>query len=163
GGSKAYLYGYEPNYLQDELKCSWGNLMMLQLNAKNEEVNRLSAYYAAQLTTKEWMQPISEQQDIFPVVVKPEKPTSPAAVTVYAVRRPDKQWSLLAINKSPKRVAQLNAEFKIPGAKHPVSFAGQIEVIQFSPQQYAWHADGPNGHPIRSLPPAHFTREASSF
>ena len=27
GGAKPYLYGYEPNYLQDELKCSWGNLM----------------------------------------------------------------------------------------------------------------------------------------
>ena len=28
GGAKPYLYGYEPNYLQDELKCSWGNLML---------------------------------------------------------------------------------------------------------------------------------------
>ena len=41
GGAKPYLYGYEPNYLQDELKCSWGNLMMLQLNPKNDQVNRL--------------------------------------------------------------------------------------------------------------------------
>src|SRR5207245_2523752 len=49
GGTKAYQYGYEPNFLQDELKCSWGNLMMLQLNPKNEQLNRLSAYYAAQL------------------------------------------------------------------------------------------------------------------
>src|SRR4030095_5239276 len=55
GGSKAYQYGYEPNYLQDELKCSWGNLMMLQLNPNNDQVNYLSAYYGAQLITKEWM------------------------------------------------------------------------------------------------------------
>ena len=34
GGSKPYLYGYEPNYLQNELKCSWGNLMMLQLTPR---------------------------------------------------------------------------------------------------------------------------------
>jgi hypothetical protein len=162
-GSKAYLYGYEPNYLQDELKCSWGNLMMLQLNPRNEEMNRLSAYYAAQLITKEWMQPVSEKHDVFPVLVKQEKPSSPAAVTVYAVRRPDKQWSLLAINKHPSRSALLHVQFNLAGAKQPVTFAGQVEVIQFSRQQYAWHADGPNGHPIRSLPPAHFTREASSF
>ena len=32
GGTKAYLYGYEPDYLTDELKCSWGNLMMLQIS-----------------------------------------------------------------------------------------------------------------------------------
>src|SRR5947208_15259278 len=32
GGSKAYLYGYEPDTLTDELKCSWGNLMMVQMS-----------------------------------------------------------------------------------------------------------------------------------
>ncbi len=187
GGAKPYLYGYEPNYLQDELKCSWGNLMILQLNPKNDKLNRLSAYYASQLITKEWMQPTNEPHEIFPVTVSsatltsilslarerrttkapvrvdPKKPASSPAVTVYAVHRPDKQWSLLAINKSPTRVVRLNVEFNVPKAKQPVSFAGQVELVQFSRQQYAWHADGPNGHPTRSLPPAHFTREASSF
>ena len=174
GGTKPYLYGYEPNYLQDELKCSWGNLMMLQLNPKNDKVNRLSAYYAAQLITKEWMQPVAESHAIFPVttngskgvapgVTRASKPRSLSTVTVYAVHRPDKQWSLFAINKNPKRVARLNVEFNVPGAKQPVSFVGQIEAVQFSGQQYAWHADGPNGRPARSSPPARFTREASSF
>jgi F5/8 type C domain len=187
GGAKPYLYGYEPNYLQDELKCSWGNLMILQLNARNDQLNRLSAYHASQLITKEWMQPTNEPHEIFPVTVSsatltsilslarerrttklpvrvdPKKPKSLPAVTIYAVHRPDKQWSLLAINKNPTRLARLNVEFNIPNAKQPVSFVGQVELIQFSRQQYAWHADGPNGHPIRSLPPAHITREASSF
>jgi hypothetical protein len=162
GGAKPYLYGYEPNFLQDELKCSWGNLMMLQLNPKNDEVNRLSAYYATQLITKEWMQPTSEPHEIFPVTVKQTNSRSSLAVTVYAIHRPDKQWSLLAINKNPSRAARLNTQFNIPGEKQPVSFVGQVEVIQFSRAQYAWHSDGPNGHPIRSLPPAHFTRDASS-
>jgi hypothetical protein len=162
GGAKPYLYGYEPNFLQDELKCSWGNLMMLQLNPKNDEVNRLSAYYATQLITKEWMQPTSEPHEIFPVTVKQTNSRSSLAVTVYAIHRPDKQWSLLAINKNPNRAARLNTQFNIPGEKQPVSFVGQVEVIQFSRAQYAWHSDGPNGHPIRSLPPAHFTRDASS-
>ena len=176
GGAKPYLYGYEPNYLQDELKCSWGNLMMLQLSPKSDQLNRLSTYYAAQLLTKEWMQPVSEQHEIFPVTIKETKngahglPAVASAkagvtrptVTAYAVRRPDNQWALLAINKDSKRAAQLNVEFNLSGAKQPLSFLGQVEVIQFSRQQYAWHDDGPNGHPIRSLPPAQFTREASA-
>ena len=166
GGAKPYLYGYEPNYLQDELKCSWGNLMMLQLSPKSDQLNRLSAYYAAQLLTKEWMQPVSEQHEIFPVTINETKNGAPGVtrptVTAYAVRRPDKQWALLAINKNPKRTAQLKVQFNLPGAKQPLSFVGQVEVIQFSRQQYAWHDDGPNGHPIRSLPPAQFTREASA-
>lgn len=163
GGSKPYLYGYEPNYLQDELKCSWGNLMMLQLNPRNDQLNRLSAYYAAQLITKEWMQPANETHEIFPVAIQKRKASSSPVVSVYAVHRPDKQWSLLAINKSPTRVARLNVEFNIPSAKQPVGFVGQIALLQFSRAQYVWHADGPNGHPIRSLPPAHFTQKASSF
>jgi F5/8 type C domain len=186
GGAKAYLYGYEPNFLQDELKCSWGNLMILQLNPKNDQLNRLSAYYAAQLITKEWMQATNETHEVFPVGtssptltsilslarerrttkspvrVDPKNPKASYVVSVYAVRRPDKQWALLAINKNRDRAARLNVQFNIPGAKEPVSFAGQVEVIQFSRLQYAWYADGPSGHPTRSLPPAHFTREASS-
>src|SRR6266550_4839797 len=73
GGAKPYLYGYEPNYLQDELKCSWGNLMMLQLSPKNGQVNRLSAYYAAQLINKEWMQPTNETHEMFPVTISEAK------------------------------------------------------------------------------------------
>ena len=166
GGAKSYLYGYEPNYLQDELKCSWGNLMMLQLIPKRDQLNRLSAYYAAQLITKEWMQPINEPHEIFLVTVNKMKngahEVMRPTVTAYAVRRPDKQWTLLAINKDPKRAAELNVEFNLPGAKQLVGFVGQVEVIQFSRTQYAWHADGPNGHPIRSLPPTHHIEEASS-
>jgi len=175
GGAKPYLYGYEPNYLQDELKCSWGNLMMLQLTPKSDQLNRLSTYYAAQLLTKEWMQPVGEQHEIFPVTTNETKsgahrlPAGASAkagvtrptVTAYAVRRPDKKWALLAINKDPKRAAQLNVQFRMVTAQQPVTFVGQVEVIQFSRTQYAWRGEGPNGHPIRSLPPAQFTRQAS--
>jgi hypothetical protein len=162
-GSKAYQYGYEPNYLADELKCSWGNLMMLQLNPNSEQVNRLSAYYAAQLITKEWMQPTNETHGIFSVTVKQSKSTPLSTVSVYAVRRPDKQWALLAINKHPRRAARLGVQFKLSEAQPPMGFAGQVEVVRFSRDQYVWSANGPNGHPIRSLPPAHSERKASSF
>src|SRR4029077_11891492 len=93
GGSKPYLYGYEPNDLQDELKCSWGNLMMLQLNPNSDQSNQLSGYHAAQLINKEWMQPTNETHEIFPVTITGQKQTSPRVITVYAVRRPDKQWA----------------------------------------------------------------------
>jgi hypothetical protein len=163
GGSKPYLYGYEPNYLQDELKCSWGNLMMLQLNPNSDQLNRLSTYHAGQLITKEWMQPTNETHEIFPVTIKQRKPTASPIVSVYAVRRPDQQWALIAINKDPKRTARLTVQFNFAGARREVSFAGDVDVIQFCRDQYSWYDDGPNGHPSRSLPPARFTRRASSF
>ena len=174
GGSRPYLYGYEPNYLEDELKCSWGNLMMLQLNPNNDQLNRLSAYHAAQLITKEWMQPVNETHDLFPVTVtqrkdgvhgvtRPTTPTSSSPVTVYAVRRPDKQWALLAINKDGKRTARLDVQFNLVKAGQQVSLAGDVDVIQFSRKQYLWHDDGLSGYPLRSFPPARVTQKAAQF
>jgi hypothetical protein len=162
GGSKPYLYGYEPNYLQDELKCSWGNLMMLQLTPNSDQLNRLSAYYAAQLINREWMQPVNETNEIFQVIVNQTKSLLPV-VSVYAVHRPDSQWALLAINKDPKHTARFTAQFSFSDRRQQVTFAGNVDVLQFSRDQYVWHEDGPNGHPIRSLPPEHFTTQASSF
>lgn len=161
GGSKPYLYGYEPNYLQDELKCSWGNLMMLQLAPNSNQLNRLAAYYAAQLINREWMQPVNETHEVFRITVKQTKPMLPV-VSVYAVHRPDSQWALLAINKDPKRAARLNVQFNFSNGLRQVSFAGIVDVLQFSRDQYLWHDDGPNGHPIRSLPPVQYTMQASS-
>src|SRR5438445_1412204 len=107
GGSKPYLYGYEPNYLTDELKCSWGNLMMLQMNPDHDQLNRLSGYYAAQVITKEWMQPTNEAHDIFPVSIEQRGSRSAPSVSIYALHRPDKQWAILAITKDPRRLARL--------------------------------------------------------
>src|SRR5205823_3005818 len=98
-----------------------------------------------------------------PVRVDPKTSTKSPIVSVYAVRRPDKQWSLLASNKDPKRSARLTVQFNIPGEQHQVTFAGDVDVIQFCREQYIWHDDGPNGYPSRSLPPARFTRKTSSF
>ncbi len=161
GGSKPYLYGYEPNYLQDELKCSWGNLMMLQLNPNSDQLYRLSAYHAVQLVTKEWMQPTNQTHEIFPVTVTQKNPSLQDVVTVYAVRRPDKQLALLAINKHRNRGARLNVGFTSDGHRQ-LSFAGEVAAIQFSRDQYLWQDDGADGHPIRSLPSVTSIRKASS-
>src|SRR5262245_36530812 len=162
GGAKPYLYGYEPNYLQDELKCSWGNLMLLQLNLGSDQLNRLSGYHAAQLITKEWMQPRNEKHDIFRVTVKPSKPALSSTLSVYAVRRPDNGWSLLAINKDPNRAARLDVRFNFSKPPRQITFADDVDVIQFSRDQYVWHDDGPSGHPDRSLPSARATQKASA-
>jgi hypothetical protein len=137
--------------------------MILQLEQNSGRLNRLAGHYGAQLVTKEWMQPTNGLHEIFLATVKQQNLASSPFVCVYPVHRPDKQWTLLAINKHPRRTARLNVQFNLSRAERAVTFAGQVELIQFSPQQYAWHDAGPNGHPIRSLPPRHFSRETSQF
>jgi hypothetical protein len=158
GGSRSYLYGYEPNYLTDELKCSWGNLMMLQMQRNSEDVNRLSTYHSSRLITQEWMKPGTGSHEIFPVVVEQGNPT----LTAYAVRRPDNQWSILAINKDPTRSAILTIKFKFSEPRRLVTFSDKIDMAQFSRQHYAWRDDGANGRPIRSLPPAQWRGETAA-
>jgi hypothetical protein len=157
GGCKAYLYGYEPNTLTDELKCSWGNLMMLQMPNAGEKLNRLSTYYSAGLISHDWMQPVDAVHGIYPVAIDP----TDAPVTVYAVHRPDKQWALLAINKDPNRSAHLAVQFRSSSSSE--KFVGEVAISQFSREQYRWQDDGENGRPSLSNPPAHFHRNASQF
>src|SRR5205809_1897915 len=99
GGSNPYLYGYEPNYLEDELQCSWGNLMILQLNPNSAELNRLSSYYGAQLITKEWMQPTNGTHEIFPVSVSSATLTPTPSLAGKGGRR---SWPGRATRRSQK-------------------------------------------------------------
>jgi F5/8 type C domain len=158
GGTKAYLYGYEPDYLTDELKCSWGNLMMLQMSNADKKLNRLSMYYSARLITNDWMQCVSKTHEVHPVTIEPDN----GGVTAYAVLRPDKQWALLAVNKDPDRAAQLSVQFISTGASVD-TFAGKVDIAQFSRQQYRWQDDGPNGRPLMSNLPSHVQRAASRY
>jgi hypothetical protein len=92
--------------------------------------------HATRLPPQLWMQPVTAYHEIFPVTINEMKNgahgvTRPT-VTAYAVRRPDKQWALLAINKDPKRAAQLNVQFKISRTQQPMNFVGKAETIQFS-------------------------------
>jgi hypothetical protein len=108
------------------------------------------------------MQPTNSSHEIFSVAVDQGNSTASPLVTAYAVQRPDKQWSILAINKDPKHPAQLSVRFKFSDTQPPVTFSGKTDIIQFSRQQYVWQDDGPNGRPKQSLPPAYFRRDASS-
>jgi hypothetical protein len=98
-----------------------------------------------------------------PVRVDPKKSTARSIVSVYAVHRPDKQWALLAINKDARHTARLDVQFNLLKAGQQVSFAGDVDVIQFSRKQYLWHDDGLNGYPLRSFPPARVTQKAAQF
>ncbi len=159
GGGKAYLYGYEPDYLTNELKCSWGNLMMLQMLNTDKKLNRLSMYYSARLITKDWMQWVAETHEVYPVTIEPEN----AGVTAYAVRRPDQEWALLTINKDPQRSAQLGVQFASSSGISVDRFIGKVDIAQFSREQYRWQDDGPNGRPTLSSPPSHAQRAASQY
>src|SRR5262249_12316789 len=103
GGDAAYMYGYEPNELIQELPCVWGNNMLFLADERRRVRSEWATYHGARLLTREWAQPADLPHEVYPAASDIRNQSGQALVTAYAVRRPDKQWALMLINKDPER------------------------------------------------------------
>ena len=56
-------------------------------------------YLAAQVITKEWVQPVDAMHKLFKVASDVKDQHGNILVTAYAVERPDGQWSVMLVNK----------------------------------------------------------------
>jgi len=139
GGTRAYLYGFEPNSIMDELSCnSWGNNAMFLLGDDGQAKASTAIYWGTRMIDEEWVQPGNATHQIFAAEA------SETLVGAYAVLRPDRQWSVLLINKDPLRQYEVTLDPQ-PG--------GDVEVIRYSREQYRWKPDGERGHPVKNDPP----------
>ena len=140
GGARAYLYGFAPNSIMDELSCnSWGNNAMFLADDEGQSKTSTAIYWAARMINEEWVQPGDANHDVY--AADATKPLLGA----YAVRRPDQQLSVLLINKDPVQSFEISFDPKL---------AGDADVIRYSREQYRWIPDGANGHPSRNDPPS---------
>jgi len=163
GGETAYLYGYEPNRLEvdpdppeEDAWChSWGTQMLFLQNARGGIRSPVATYYAARMVTRDWVQPSGGVHEIFPAKADIGNPGGEDLVTAYALRRPDKRWSVLLINKDPATSYEIRLRFDKAGKETATQPAGPYDVYQFSSKEYVWHANGPRGFPSRSQPPSH--------
>ncbi len=155
GGKAAYLYGYEPVELLTETKdCpSWGNLSLFQADGEGHILRPVAAYYGARLLTQEWALPGEGMHTLFAADCGLKNSQGQPLVTAYAVRRPDKTWSLLLLNKDSKQSHTIKIEFKGSGSRPPERLAGPTTEIQYSSRQYVWHAKGNRGYAQPNAPP----------
>jgi hypothetical protein len=73
-------------------------------------------------------------------------------VTPYALRAPDGKWSVMLINKDPRRNWNVNIDIENTLVKKPVDWQ-PIHLVQYSKLQYHWKDDGMNSHPDLNNPP----------
>jgi hypothetical protein len=76
-------------------------------------------------------------------------------IAVYAVRRPDSLWSLLIINKDPKRSFEVNLVFRKGTNEREAQMRLPIDVYQYSAQQYQLGGSSKDPVPIRAQEPRH--------
>jgi hypothetical protein len=59
-------------------------------------------------------------------------------VTAYAVKRPDGNWGVMAVNRDQQNAHRVRIAFNGPADKEN-SFAGPVEISTFGSAQYQWH------------------------
>jgi hypothetical protein len=170
-GGKATFYYHALPYSPPHPACpnSWGTYHMFMVDKNYEIKQRTSQFFAAQLITQEWAQPIDAEHKLFKASSDIKDKDGHTLVTAYALLRPDGQWSVMLINKDHDQAHAVKILFrKAESSRH---LAGPVTLITFGKAQYEWHParksgyadpDGPavtsivTGKPdaIYTLPPA---------
>jgi hypothetical protein len=149
GGSAFYFYSYEPNKLEESYDDSWGNQMML-LQSPQGAVP-LSSFYALRLLTQEWMSPLGGEHQAYSVKTN-LPPSEQNRISIFALKRPDKSWALLVINKNVSQSVSLSLK------STPLKEASRL--VSYSAQNYVWRPDGATGHPLMNHAPSCFSLPA---
>jgi hypothetical protein len=154
GGSSLYLYEYEPDPLFDYSHCpagrgSWG---MWNATPHYTVKQPTSQYFAAQLLTQQWADPVDETHTLFPATTDVLDGKGREIVTAYAVERPDGQWAVMLVNKDPSQAYSVQVTFNLSGG--PAYFQSPVAAVTLSPKQYVWKPAKRNGSANPDGPPA---------
>jgi hypothetical protein len=129
----------------------FGNFLMIDANYN--VVGYPPQYLAAQVITKEWVQPIDAPHKQFKATSDVNDAAGNVMVTAYALERPDGQWSVMLVNRDQSIDHAVKVSFAAAG-KHERSFSGHVDRITFGSNEYQWHRDGTGGHADPDGPPA---------
>ena len=147
GGTATYYYHALP-YSPPHPACanSWGTYHMFMVDRNYQIRQRTSQFFAAQLLTQEWVQPVDAQHRVFKASTDIRDADGDVLVTAYAILRPDHQWSLMLINKDYDNAHPVRIAFHDDDAGKDASFVGPVTMITFGKAQYQWHPAGRNGY-----------------
>ena len=128
----------------------FGNFLMIDENYKVRGYP--PQYLAAQVITKEWVQPLDAPHKQFKAASDVNDAAGNVLVTAYAVERPDGQWSVMLVNRDQYNDHAVKVAFNT--GKQERHFAGQVDRITFGSNEYQWHEEGTGGHADPDGPPS---------
>lgn len=113
----------------------------LALDKDYRVVNYPPQYLAAQVITKEWVQPVDAPHRMFRATSDVTDDSGNVLVTAYPLERPDGQWSVMLINKDRDNDHAVSVSFADSGTKRARHFAGTVDRIIFGSNEYQWYGD----------------------
>jgi hypothetical protein len=138
----------------------FGNFLMIDANYN--VVGYPPQYLAAQVISKEWVQPIDAPHKQFKASSDVNDAAGNVMVTAYALERPDGQWSVMLVNRDQSNDHAVKISFANAAGKRERHFSGQLDRITFGSNEYQWHREGAGGHADPDGPPAKSTVQGSA-
>lgn len=139
GGDGVYYFHYLP--LQEDRGCnnSPGVFGMFAVDKDYNIVQPLSQFFASELINREWIQPGTEINTIFPASSTISDGAGHMLVTAYADQRPDGQWSMMLVNRDQEVAHNIRIAFRDKDRKRTLGYSGSVHAVIFGKEQYAWH------------------------
>jgi hypothetical protein len=138
GGKGVYFFHYLPLQMEPGCNSSPGTFGMSTIDANYQIQQPLAQFFVAQLINLDWVQPGGSEHQVFAAKSDVSDGAGHDLVTAYAVKRPDGQWAVMAVNRDQQNAHQVRISFDGPSAKES-GFAGPVEVSTFGSTQYQWH------------------------
>ena len=155
GAGATYYFHYMP-YPSNQ--SGFGNFLLIDNDYK--VLGYPPQYIAAQLITKEWVQPIDAPHKQFKASSDVSDAAGHVLVTAYAVERPDGQWSVMLVNRDQANDHAVKVAFDAGKAQR--HFAGPVDRVTFGSSEYQWHQEGVRGHADPDGPPSRSTVEGGA-
>jgi hypothetical protein len=137
GAGATYYFHYMP-HPRDQ--GGFGNFLWIDKDFKL--IGYPPQYLVAQLITKDWVQPVDAPHRQFKASSDVTDAAGNTLVTAYAVERPDKQWSVMLVNRDQFNDHAVKVVFTDGDSKRERHFTGQIARITFGSDEYVWHQEG---------------------
>jgi hypothetical protein len=138
GGKAVYFFHYLPLQMEPGCNSSPGTFGMFTVDANYQIQQSLAQFFVAQLINLEWVQPSGGEHQVFAATSDVEDGAGHELVTAYAVKRPDGNWGVMAVNRDQQNAHRVRIAFNGPADKEN-SFAGPVEISTFGSAQYQWH------------------------
>jgi len=138
GGKGIYFFHYLPLQMEPGCNSSPATFGMFTVDAGYQIQQPVAQFFVAQLINLDWVQPGNGDHQIFAASSDVQDGAGHELVTAYAVKRPDGQWAVMAVNRDQMNAHKVRMTFS--GAKDRESFiAGPVEISTFGSTQYQWH------------------------
>jgi hypothetical protein len=134
GGSGTYYF----HYIANQNRTGGG---FLPIDQDNRVTSYTAQYLAAQVITKEWVQPVDAAHKLYRAASDVKDTEGNVLVTAYAVERPDGNWSLMLVNKDRDNGHSIRVAFDDPVSKQQRTFSGPVDRVVFGAAEYQWHPD----------------------